>query len=120
MIDAATDFPFVAELPRREKSRVRKLWDSFQEMRAIQAEHGFLVPRTAAAALLEVHPTRIDQLCEAGHLSRIDWQGHRYVTENSLLARARSERLKGGRPSKTAELCASSPLAAFRVAKKIV
>lgn len=113
----ATDFPFVAELPKREKSRLGKLWDAFKELKALQNEHGYLVPQKAAAALLDVSATRIDQLVVAGHLTRRDFLNHVYITENSIVELARSER-KNGRPFKKIEECASSPLAAWRVARK--
>jgi hypothetical protein len=113
----ATDFPFVAAMPKREKNRWQKLWDAFKELKAIKAEHGDLVPQKAAAMLLDVSATRIDQLVEAGHLTRKNFMNHVYITENSLVELARSER-KNGRPFKKIEECASSPLAAWNVARE--
>jgi len=118
VIDApATDFPFVAELPKRERSKLVKLWDAFRDLAAFQEQHGFPVPRTAAAALLEVHPTRIDQLIEAGRLTPYKFHGHVYISENSLVEHARTER-KNGRPQKVIDDCAKSPAAVWKVAKE--
>jgi hypothetical protein len=118
VIDAATnDFPFVAQLPKRKQSKLVKLWQSFRHLSEIQEKHGFPVPRVAAAKLLEVHPTRIDQFIAAGRLQSFDWNGHVYVTENSLVDFAREER-KNGRPCNGITQAASSPLGAFRLAKK--
>ena len=99
MIDVASDFPFVADLPKREKSRVVKLWDAFHELAAMHAEHGLPVPRSAAADLLEVSQQRIAQLIAAGKLTVVDFNGHSYVTEKSLKELAKTER-KTGRPFK--------------------
>ena len=116
--DALTnDFPFVSELPRREKSKVVKVWEAFRQMNAMRAEHGAPVPQKVAATLLEVSTTRIDQLVEAGKLTRVDFFGHVYITENSLVEHARSER-KTGRPFKVLEECASSPRAAWKIARQ--
>jgi hypothetical protein len=117
VIDATTDFPFVAELPKREKSRLAKIWEAFQEVKAIQATEGCLIPDSVAATLLEVSRVRVEQLCDDGKLKRVMWHGRRFVTENSLVQHARSER-KAGRPQKTIDDCASSPFAAFKMAKK--
>ena len=122
VIDApATDFPFVAELPKREKSKLVKLWDAFRELAEFQEQHGFPVPRTAAAALLEVHPTRIDQLIADGRLMPHKFHGHIYISQNSLVAHARTER-KTGRPQtqKLMDDCDKSPVAVARVVKNYV
>lgn len=103
-------------LPKREKSRLAKLWETFKEMKEIQEKNGFLIPRTAAASLLDVHPTRVDQLCEAGNLVRIDYHGHRYVSENSIVEYARTER-KNGRPCTKLEKVGHSPILAWKEAK---
>ena len=119
MNDAATtDVPFVAQLPKSNQSKLVKLWNAFRHLYAIQEKHGFPVPRTAAAALLEVHPTRIDQFVADGRLESFDWNGHVYVTENSLVEFARVER-KNGRPCHGITQAASSPLAAYRLAKVV-
>jgi hypothetical protein len=89
----------VETIPKREKSRLRTIWDCFQEQRRIQAEKGILVAYPIAASLLAVSVTRVDELARAGTIERYDFQGHRFVTELSLLAYAKTER-KAGRPPK--------------------
>lgn len=112
------EFPFVAEMPKREKSRLAKVWDAFEAVRQSYAENGIPVAYKAAATLLEISHQRVDQLCESGKLKRVEFGGHRYVTEKSLIEFARSER-KTGRPQKVIDQCASSPLAAFKVSRGI-
>ena len=112
----AQDFPFVESLPRREKSKFAKLWDSFNEIRALQAKEGLLIPDAVASDLLDVSRVRIAELCDTGKLKRVMWHGRRFVTENSFCEYARSER-KSGRPQKTIDACATNPLTAFSVAK---
>jgi len=95
----AYDFPFVEQLPKREKSRVVKLWDHFAEVRALTNQHGMLVPVQLAASLAGVSRTRIDELVGDDVLKRIELHGHPFITENSFVAWAQSER-KRGRPLK--------------------
>jgi len=95
----ASEFPFVEQLPKREKSRLLKLWDHFAEARALTKEHGMLVPVQLAASLAGVSNQRIHQLMEADQLKRVELNGHPFVTENSFVVWAQSER-KNGRPFK--------------------
>lgn len=113
----ATDFPFVAELPKKAKSKLVKFWEAFRAFSDLRKEHGELVPQKVAATLLDISTTRVDELVETGKLVRKDFCGHVYITENSLVEVARSER-KAGRPLKKLEECASSPLAAWKVARE--
>jgi len=92
-----SEFTFVQELPLREKSRLQKLWDHFAEVRKIVTEHGMLVPIALAAELAGVARQRIDELVEHGQLHRVELNGKPFVTENSFVAWAKSER-KDGRP----------------------
>jgi hypothetical protein len=96
---AAIDFPFVAGLPKRERSRFQKLQDEFAKVKAIVAEKGMIVPSRLASKLLGVSQPRIDQLMDAGILERVELDGHPYVTEASIVAFANTER-KAGRPPK--------------------
>lgn len=91
------EFPFVASLPLREKSKVRKLWDKFNECRAAAKKHGLLVPQVLAAELCGVSRQRIHTLCNEGRLEVVDLCGTRFVTEKSVIAYAESER-GNGRP----------------------
>lgn len=94
---AASDFPFVAELPKREKSKVVQLWDAIQDMRRIYETEGLLIPQPLAAKLLGLSRQRVHQLGNEGRLMVVTVNDHPFVTENSVLAYAKSER-KAGRP----------------------
>lgn len=119
MNEAVADFPFVATLPKREKSRLARLWDHFAAVREISKEHGMLVPVKMAADLAGVSHQRIADLIGDGRLVRIDLHGHRYVTENSFVEWAKSER-KNGRPLKVQSSNESVWNASLRAAKGIV
>lgn len=95
----ATDFPFVAELPKREKSKMVKVWDNFRELARISQSEGMLLPQVMAAKVLGVSRGRVFQLVESGQLKFVDVFGERMVTENSILAHMKTER-KAGRPPK--------------------
>lgn len=98
MFDAAvTEFPFVEALPKRERSKLVKLWDHLKEIKAATAEHGVLLPQHYAADLLGVSRQRVHVLVNEGRLLTVEVGGLRYVTENSMRSYAESER-KGGRP----------------------
>jgi len=100
---AITEFPFVEELPRREKSKLAKLWDHLAAVRAITAEKGTLIPQHMAAGLLNVCKQRVCQLIDDGKLEGIEVHGVRYVTADSCEAWAKAERSKGGRPRKVVD-----------------
>ena len=95
---AVSEFPFVADMPKREKSRLARLWDTFQQIREATNRHGCLLPQHYAADLLGVSRQRVHVLVNEGRLTSVEVAGVRYVTEDSLLAWATSERDKGGRP----------------------
>jgi len=100
MFEAAlTEFPFVADLPKRERSKVGKLWDTFRELSRTLDAKGNVVPQGFAADLLGVSPQRVGQLLDAGKLEPVTVGGRRFVTEASILAHAATER-KTGRPVK--------------------
>lgn len=107
------EMPFVAELPKREKSKLHKLWDAFFDLREIVAKTGILVPQAAAARLLGVSPQRVGQLIGVGKLDTHVWNGSPWVTENSLIAFAESER-KSGRPFNTPRTGKESVVRAFK------
>ncbi len=93
------EFPFVEALPRREKSKVAKLWDLVQEIRAVSAESGPLIPSTLAAKCLGVSRQRVDDYLADGRLQEFRVDGHVFITGNSLVELAKTER-KAGRPFK--------------------
>jgi len=93
----AIEFPFVAAMPKREKSGFVKVWDHFQELKAVTAQKGMIVPVHMAACLLGVSHQRVSQFLDDGRLEPIEIRGHRYVAESSLVEFCKVER-KNGRP----------------------
>lgn len=96
----ALEFPFTASMPKREKSKLAKCWDLLQRMKAISATEGDLVPLMMGAKLLGLSRSRVDDLVRDGRLKRYDIDGHVFLTENSIVECAKTER-KNGRPLKT-------------------
>lgn len=95
----ALEFPFVVGLPKREKSKVVRLWEKLAELREVMERNGQIVPASFAAKLLGISHQRILQLAEAGKLERIDVDNHVFVTERSIVELAKAER-QAGRPFK--------------------
>lgn len=91
----ADEFEFVKEVPKREKSRLRKIWDHFVDIKAVVSEHGMIIPVKLAADIAGVSRQRIHQLFEQGLLERVEFHGHPFVAEKSFVAWARSERVAG-------------------------
>jgi len=91
------EMPFVSSLPKREKSKVEKVWDVLRELAQFESIHGRLLPQTFAAKLLNVSRQRVCELADLGRLETFEVSGVRMVTENSIVAYAQSER-KAGRP----------------------
>ena len=112
------EFPFVEELPKREKSRWAKVRDAWENFKSISDQHGGVVPVQIAAELGGVSHQRILQLLESGSLVRVELKGHVYVGENSFIEWAKSER-KTGRPLKLPETVCEKWQMAKRVAKEI-
>jgi len=96
------EFPFVAALPKREKSKLARVWDTFKEIQDITAEKGSLVPATFAAKLLDISPQRVSELLNQGTLERVKVGNCLFATERSIVELAKSER-KAGRPFKLPE-----------------
>jgi len=92
---AVREFPFVATLPKRERSRIGRLWDHFTELSALADVHGMLLPPTLAADLAGVSKQRIQQLMDGGRLEAVEFNGRRYITENSFVEWAKSQRKSG-------------------------
>jgi len=102
MFEATADeFPFVEDLPKREKSRWQKYCDAMAEFAEVSRQEGGLVHVSMAANFLNVSRTRIDELCNAGILKRFSFGGHVVISVRSLKERAESKLLKG-RPKKAA------------------
>lgn len=96
---AASEFPFVESLPKREKARVRSALDVLADWREATKLHGSLVPRPLVAKVLNVSQERVRQLILDGRLKTVAVEGHDYVTETSLNEFALVER-HAGRPVK--------------------
>lgn len=94
---AVNEFPFVAELPKREKSRLQLFWDRFKEVQALVDRKGTIVPPVVAAELLGISRQRVHELMQGGRLERVEWRGQVFVTEHDLVEFASAER-KSGRP----------------------
>jgi hypothetical protein len=95
-VTADLSFPFVDELPKREKSR----WQKFRDVWAEAKAKGPLIPASLAAKLCDVTRQRIDELMARGKLERVELQGHVMITEASLIAWLEAPDDKGGRPRK--------------------
>lgn len=93
------EFPFVAAMPRAEKSRLAKVWDMFHTMNELAETGGNLIPVSLACKLLDISRTRVDELCAKGRLERHVIDGHCFITGRSITDLAKSDRnRKGGRP----------------------
>lgn len=102
-IAGTLDFPFVADLPKREQKKMANLWDKLDEMRRVTEDKGMLLSARFVAKLLGVCNQRVSQLMQSGQLERIEVDGHPFITEKSLVVFAQSER-KAGRPRKLKDL----------------
>lgn len=96
---ATSEFPFVQELPKRERSKLATLWDLLLESRAAVQEHGTPIPVGFAADLLGVSKQRVSELLDQGKLTSVMLHDRRFVGENSLIAWAKAERIVGRPPS---------------------
>jgi len=112
----ATEFPFVAAMPKREKGKLAKLWDHFNELRAIVDEKGMLIPQSMVAELLGISKQRLWVLGNEGRLEGVTVGKYRYYTEQSLIEFAKLERV-AGRPVKLPENNSEMWKAALRAAK---
>jgi len=91
------EFPFVEQLPKRQKTKLVQVWELVQQMSEVIKTEGALLPPMLVAKALDLSRTRIDELCQDGRLKRMTIDGHVFITENSLVAFAKEER-KNGRP----------------------
>ena len=98
-IAISSEFDFVKELPKREKSRYAKFRERYAAYKGFIDENGMVVMIPVAAKLAGVCNQRVRDLVEEGRLKTVNFEGHDYVTEDSLVEFMSSER-KSGRPSK--------------------
>jgi hypothetical protein len=113
------EFPFVEVLPRREKSKVRKVWDLVRQMAEIQKTEGTLVPLMLAGRCLDLSRSRIDDIVNDGRLKRVEIDGHVFITENSLIDFAQTER-KYGRPCKLPQTSSEMMKIAQKTSREII
>lgn len=99
---AELEFPWVNELPKREKSRLAKAWDRLKAFSDATKEAGALVPVSFAASILGVSDQRVRDLVNDGILEGIRLEGHLFISERSIVTWAKTER-KAGRPPKVLE-----------------
>ena len=97
--ECVNEFPFVQELPKRERGKLLRAWDHFEELTRVTEQEGMLRPQVFAAKALGVSRQRVYQLVEAGGLKAVMVGSERFVTANSVVEFAKSER-KAGRPIK--------------------
>lgn len=95
------EMPFMAELPKREKKALGKLWDRYEEFKRVSADCGGIIPAAFAAEILNVSRQRVFQLIESGKLERVPLDGFEtaFVSSRSVEQWARAEH-KNGRPCK--------------------
>lgn len=97
------DLPKLSDLPKREQSKLQKVWNQVAELRAIQEQKGGLFPIRLVCGMLDVSRQRVYELIEAGRLECVDMEGGvRMVTGESVVGFAQTER-KAGRPVKVQE-----------------
>lgn len=99
-MEATMEFPFVAALPKAERTEHQKLREHLADIKNIIQQRGMIMPARFAASLLGVSRQRVHELIHDHTLEVVDFDGRSYVTESSVVAFAQSER-KAGRPLKT-------------------
>jgi hypothetical protein len=97
---AAIDFPFVHDLPKREKSKVGQAFDELAEFWEVSKQERGLVTVNHAMKALNITRTTIDILCAKGILRRYKFADHVLISVASIKERAEAERSVGGRPRK--------------------
>jgi hypothetical protein len=98
MSEAPTyEFGFMQELPKRQQAIRKSFWEIIGDLHKTFEEKGILVPVSLAAKCLGVSRTRIHQFISDGRLDIEVVDGHLFITENSLVKLAQTER-KNGRP----------------------
>jgi excisionase family DNA binding protein len=106
MQDVTSEFPFVAEMPKRQQGFLRTMWEVLGELSELQKTVGGCFPISLAADALGVSRSRVHQLIQDGRLEAHRMGSQLFVTHVSLIEFAKVERLTG-RPSKDLEVCGS-------------
>jgi hypothetical protein len=116
---AAIEFPFLSGMPRAERTSARDLWGRFVEFAQESEKQGGVVTPALAAKMLRVSRQRIWALMKSGTLVHLDFEGHAFVTGDSIKAYAESER-KSGRPLSIDRTLGTTWSGAKEAAKEIV
>jgi hypothetical protein len=95
------DFPFVKDLPKREKSKVAKIMDVIHELEAVTKERGPIIPQGLIADVLGVSKQRVSALLDQGRMDYHTINGTRFVYSKSFREFARQERKVGRPPTKS-------------------
>jgi hypothetical protein len=98
-IENVAELPWGAAMPARKQSKWLRFIDRYRAYKRLRERHGDLVPQVFAAKFAGVSKQRIGSLCDAGNLVRVYFEGHAFITEDSLVAWARSDRKTGDRYS---------------------
>lgn len=111
----------MADVPKRQTSSKSKMDIAIcavREMKALVEKHGMLIPSVIASEVLGVTKARVYQLMETGQLTPIRYGNYSYVTEDSLISYAKTER-KAGRPHKLPVTAGETLEAARRIGKEL-
>lgn len=90
----------VKQVAPKKASKIGRLLERLNEFRKFEAEYGELIPLPVAVGLLGVTKQRVYALIDEGRISSCVFEGHHYVTLDTVFDYAKSER-KGGRPPKS-------------------
>lgn len=94
-----SEFPFVATLPKREKSAVGKALDVVAEFTALTKEHGSLVPAGLVGPMLNLSKQRVQQLIDGGRFpGAVKFHRNWFIPEVALIDYAKAEKLRGRPP----------------------
>lgn len=91
-------FPFLAEVPKRERSAILDGWAELEEFQEMVRQDGAAIPVTFAARLLDISRQRIYELIDSGRLQKMELAGHVFVNAESLRLWGEAEH-KAGRPA---------------------
>ena len=120
MFESSTmELPFMADVPKRvtsSKSKMEIAICAVREMKQLVEKHGMLIPSIIASEVLGVSKTRVYELLKTGQLTPVRYGNYTYVTEDSLITFAKTER-KAGRPPKMPETLNDTVAAAIRIGK---
>lgn len=100
---AAAEFPFVQDLPKREKTRRMKLMEVLEALEARTKEKGPVIPQSLAAEILGVSRARVSQLVDEGRMDSFLLNGSRFIFARSFQEFCKEDR-PTGRPPKLGKI----------------